>query len=434
MTQPPQTSAADTQPMRPWTLLCVDDESSILAALRRVFRTEGCRILVAGSGAEALTLLEAEKVTVVISDMRMPGMDGARLLAIVRERWPDTARVLLTGYADMDSTIQAINEGQIYRYIQKPWDEHELRLTVRQAAERQMLEQERGRLQALTDAQNAELLVLNTGLENKVAERTAELSRANERLKANYLSTIRVFTGLLEMRSGSLAGHGKRVADLARRIAVTLEIPSNQVQEIVVAALLHDMGFMAVPDTLLGKPVGRYEPDERIDYQRHPVLGSQVLMGLEDMQSVAQLIRSHHERYDGKGYPDKIAGADIALGSRIIAVADTWDDLIHGHLTGAQIKENEARLLLQRARGTQFDPAVVDVVLNLTREETVKTAKLRQFAAEALQPGMVLGKDLKTPEGIVLLASGQKLTPGLVERIQRYSLSENRKIELSIQY
>ena len=114
-----------------WSVLCVDDEPSILSALRRVLRAEGCRILTAGSGAEALALLEAEPVDVVVSDMRMPVMDGARLLAEVRARWPGTARVLLTGYADMDATILAINEGQIYRYIHKPWDETELRLTVR---------------------------------------------------------------------------------------------------------------------------------------------------------------------------------------------------------------------------------------------------------------------------------------------------------------
>ena len=418
--------------MTSWSVLCVDDEPSILSALRRVLRTEGCRILTAGSGAEALALLEAEPVDVVVSDMRMPVMDGARLLAEVRARWPGTARVLLTGYADMEATVLAINEGQIYRYIHKPWDETELRLTVRQAAERQVLQRERDRLQQLTQVQNEELQVLNTGLEQRVAERTAELGLAHERLKKNYLATIRVFAGLLDMRNGLLGGHGKRVADLARRIAVAMEVPSDQVQDIFVAGLLHDIGFMAVPDTLLAKPVGRYTPDEMQLYQRHAPLGAQSLMALDDMQSVASLIRSHHERFDGKGYPDQIAGSAIPLGSRILAVADTWDDLLQGHLTGAQLKQAEAQTLMQRARGIQFDPEVVDVILQLTQVEVPKVLKLQPVNTENLLPGMVLGKDLTTPEGVVLLAAGQKLTQGLIERIRRYEQSEGRPLDLMV--
>lgn len=428
----PSPATLQTPGARSWTVLCVDDEPSILSALRRVLRAEGCRLLTAPGGVEALAILATESVDVVVSDMRMPGMDGAQLLARVREHWPGTARILLTGYADMDATIAAINHGQIYRYIHKPWDENELRLTVRQAAEHQALQRDRERLQHLTQVQNEELQALNTGLEQRVAERTAELGQAHDRLKKNYLTTIRVFAGLLEMRSGLLGGHGKRVADLARRIAVAMEVPSDQVQDIFVAGLLHDMGFMAVPDTLLAKPVGRYTPEEMQTYQRHAALGAQSLMALDDMQNVATLIRSHHERFDGKGYPDKISGSAIPLGSRILAVADTWDDFLYGHLTGAQLKQSEAQTLMQRARGIQFDPEVVDVILQVTQVETPRTLKLQAVSTEELTPGMVLGKDFTTPEGVVLLAAGQKLTQGLVDRIRRYEQSEGRPLDLQV--
>ena len=123
----PAPSRPPAPPAEPWTVLCVDDEPSILSALKRVLRAEDCKVLQAGSGAEAIAVLEQHPVDVVVSDMRMPGMDGAALLAQVRARWPATARILLTGYADMKATVAAINEGQIYRYIHKPWDETELR-------------------------------------------------------------------------------------------------------------------------------------------------------------------------------------------------------------------------------------------------------------------------------------------------------------------
>ncbi|HSV53646.1 MAG TPA: response regulator, partial [Burkholderiaceae bacterium] len=138
------------------TVLCVDDEPNIVSALRRLFRSSGYRVVTATSGAEALTLLEGEPVDLIFSDMRMPGMDGAQLLEQVRARWPGTARVLLTGYADMRSTISAINTGEVYRYITKPWNDEEILATARQVFERKALQAEKSRLEALTHAQNQE--------------------------------------------------------------------------------------------------------------------------------------------------------------------------------------------------------------------------------------------------------------------------------------
>ena len=434
------TGPASPQPPEPdqpattatWTLLCVDDEPSILSALRRVLRAPDCRVLQATSGAEALEILAREPVAVIVSDMRMPGMDGAELLSRVRAQWPHTARILLTGYADMKATIAAINEGQIYRYINKPWDETELRVTVRQAAERYQLEQERLRLQALTTEQNEKLQALNASLEQRVNERTAELSQAHERLQRNYLTSIKIFSSLMELRSGVLAGHGKRAAGLARKVATTMGLPTEETQDIFVAGLLHDVGFMALPDTVLSRPVGKLTPDELVEYKRHPVLGAQAFMALDDHQNVATLIRSHHERYDGAGFPDRLAGQDIPLGARILAVVDTYNDLVHGHLSGKPLTEAEARTLMQRGRGTQFDPEVLDVFLHVTQSQPPKVVRIEPVALDQLQAGMVLGKDLTSPEGVLLLSAGQTLTANLIQRIRRYGAAEGLDLALQI--
>lgn len=415
--------------VQPWTVLCVDDEPSILSALRRVLRAEGCRLLIAQGGVEALAILATESVDVVVSDMRMPGMDGAQLLARVREEWPGTARILLTGYADMDATIAAINNGQIYRYIHKPWDEHELRLTVRQAAERQLLERERQRLQDLTQVQNQQLQEMNVALEARVAERTAELSVANERLKRNYLTVIRTFSGLLELRGGVLAGHGKRVGDLARRMGVALELPTEQIQDLFVAGLLHDLGFTAIPENVLTIAQMLLGPAEMNAYRRHPVLAAQALMALEDMQGVIPIVRGHHERFDGKGFPDRLIGTDIPLGARILAVADHYDDLLHGHITGKPLKPDQAKSLLQRGAGEQFDPDLLALLLRLTDEQPTQYP-LKEVTAQKLNPGMVVGRDLKTAENVVLLAVGQVLSAGLIQRIQRFEEREGVPVTL----
>ena len=161
-----------TAALKPWTLLAVDDEPNILAALRRVFRATGWRILTAGHAQEALALLAAEPVDAVLSDMRMPDMNGVQLLERVSQNWPRTARLLLTGQADLDATIAAINLGQLHRYISKPWNDEELVQTLRQVAERQQLEADKHALVGLTQLQNDELKALNKGLESRVALRT----------------------------------------------------------------------------------------------------------------------------------------------------------------------------------------------------------------------------------------------------------------------
>ncbi|NQD94089.1 response regulator, partial [Pseudomonas sp. CrR25] len=157
------------------TLLLVDDEENILKSLRRLLRNEPYQILTASGGEQALQLLDQQPVDLVISDARMPGMDGASLLTAVQQRWPDCLRILLTGHADIGTTIKAINQGQIYRYISKPWDDDELRLIIRQALAFQNSERERERLERLTREQNQRLQELNASLEQRVRDRTAEL-------------------------------------------------------------------------------------------------------------------------------------------------------------------------------------------------------------------------------------------------------------------
>src|SRR5438093_2030479 len=261
----------------PFTLLCVDDEPNILSALKRLFRPCGWRVLSADGGVQALQLLEQEAVDVIISDMRMPGMDGAQLLERVAARWPQVVRLLLTGHADVSAISAAVNRGQIWRYVNKPWDDNELLLAVRQAVERRELEREKMRLEALTRAQNEELRELNIGLEQRVQERTAEVMQAHERLKKNYLASIKAFSNVIELRGvhtdGHLVGHSRRVADTARRIAQTMARPEGEVQEIFIAGLLHDVGQVGLPDALLAKPVPRMSPEELALYSKHPILG-----------------------------------------------------------------------------------------------------------------------------------------------------------------
>lgn len=431
----------DTRPHP--TLLFVDDEPSILSALRRLFRPHGYRIFVAESGAAGLAILEQEAIDLVISDMRMPEMDGASFLKQVRARWPKVMRILLTGYADINSTVSAINEGEIYRYIAKPWDDNEILSTVREATERQYLEAENQRLSELTQAQNEALKALNSSLEQKVAERTAELSQAlsfveqtHAELKKSFLTSVQVFAGVIELRSGPagkpLAGHGRRVAEKARAVARRMGLLEGEVQNIMLAALLHDIGKLGLPDDLLAKPYNTLSGEQRAQVMKHPLMGQNILMGIDKLRDAALIVRHHHEYYDGSGYPDRLSGLAIPQGARILTVANDYDALQIGTLVQRPLKAKEALDFLIENRSKRYDPAVVDAFVQLIAE-TVKEGPIEiPLRTMHLKPGMAVCRDLLHPDGYLLLAAGSTLTADIIGQLHRLEQVEQQNLTVYI--
>ncbi len=420
-------------------LLLVDDEPGILNALRRLLRPEGYRILTADSGMAGLALLEQEPVDLVISDMRMPQMDGAAFLSQVRQRWPDAVRILLTGYADVSSTIAAINQGEIYRYIAKPWDDNEIVLTVRQALEQGRLKRENARLLALTEKQNVELRQLNEGLEALVEQRTGELRQtvsflelAQSELKKSFLNSISVFSGLMEMRNGSISGHSRRVAEQARRLARRARLNEAEVQDIVFAALLHDIGKLALSDRLLDKPFYSLPMADQAEVMKHPVKGQMALMGIDQLKEPARLIRAHHERFDGNGYPDRLAGLAIPYGARILAIANDFDALQAGLLQNRRYSESEARLLLVEGKGSRYDPVLVDLFNEKNADANEPREPDTLLKTGQLRAGMVLSRDLVNQDGCLLLAHGHVLTESLVQQVRQFEQAEDVSLELYI--
>lgn len=421
------------------SLLLVDDEPGILSALRRLLRPAGYRIHTAESGRAGLDILEREAVDLVISDMRMPEMDGAAFLERVRAQWPETTRILLTGYSDVTSTIDAINRGEIFRYIAKPWDDNDLRLIVRDALERRRLQIENARLLALTQAQNEELKDLNAGLEDKVKQRTAEIEQinsflnlANDKLKQNFLVSIKMFSGLMELRAGVMAGHSRRVADLARKLAAQLGVDPREQQSIFFAGLLHDVGKIGFPDNLITKPVSRMTGEDLGRYRKHAIAGESALMPLDELKDVARIVRSHHERFDGQGFPDGLQGLNIPFGARIISVVNDYDGLQIGTLSEKRMTADEAKTLIAQSREKRYDPQVVDAFVELLGGLTKEVVRERPVSHPDLKVGMVLARDLVSREGALLLAADFILDVTLIKQIQDYAHRENHAITIYI--
>lgn len=415
------------------TILCVDDEKAILSALRRALREDGHMLLSCESGEAGLALLEKHPVDLVLSDMRMPGMGGAAFLAAVRSRHPEVVRVLLTGYSDVQSVIEAINRGEIYRYVEKPWEDHALRLVVREGLVRKRLEQEKRALVRLTQRQNEALLQFNAELESRVAARTRDLNQtrddlvaSNNRLKGNFLTSIKVFAGLIALRAPALSEHSRRAAELARRIARDMQVGPQEVQNIFVAGLLHNVGMLSLPDELLKMPVSMMRGDALALYRKYPLIGEQLLMPLEDLRGSARLVRMQQERFDGKGFPDGLSGFEIALGARILAVARDYEGLLCGVLTQRRLKPPEALAAITRGRSERYDPAVADALLHMfegSGRSASTVAPDDPATVAALRPGMVISRDLIGPEGFLLLSADHVLTERLIRQLSEFERS-----------
>lgn len=426
-------------PATVFTLLCVDDEPNILSSLRRLFRGKGYKVLTAESGAEGLEVLAAEAVDLVISDMRMPEMDGARFLAQVRERWPDTVRLLLTGYSDVQSIQDAINCGEIYRYITKPWDDTDILLVVRHALERHALEQEKQRLEALTRQQNEELKSLNASLEQKVEARTRQLKAAhdaavaaNDKLKANFITTIKILSGIAEMRGSNPPGHMRQVADLARRMAVQLKLDAKDAQDVFVAALLYDLGRIGFSDEQLRTPVTQLQGEALAQYRKHPINAEHLLMPLDDLAGVAAIVRHQMERFDGQGFPDRQAGFAIPLGARILALAIDYYNLQQGALVQRHIRAEEAKSLILNGSGKRYDPAVVQAfrqVMDLAVRGSGESLDVELLSGE-LVPNMVLARDVVSRDGLMLLASDHKLDARMIQQLQDFEKKAGSRLPI----
>ncbi|MFY9316320.1 MAG: HD domain-containing phosphohydrolase [Burkholderiales bacterium] len=424
----------------PASLLCVDDEPNILNALRRLFRPQGYRILVANSGAEGLAQLEREPIDVVISDMRMPEMSGAEFLEKVRGRWPDSVRILLTGYSEIESTVAAINAGQIARYVSKPWNDDEMLLIVREALERKNLIDDKQRLEVLARKQNEELKTLNATLEQKVETRTAQLAAALKTVEAGraamhrgLLNSVRVFAGFIDLRHGPLAAHGKRVAERARALAQQLGQNAAQAQDIAIAALVHDLGMLSLSDNALATPARALAGAELEDYLKHPARGADLLAAVDPLRGAAELIRAHHERFDGGGFPKGSRGSEICIGARILAVADDYDELVAGMQMRTPMPPANAMAYLLEGRGRRYDPVVVDAYVALyggaqaaapPREVVLRCAQL--------EPGMVLARDIVAPDGKLLLAGDYALDAELIDGLIKHERAGGAPLQVTV--
>ena len=327
-------------------------------------------MICASRGVEALEALDHSPAQVVVSDQRMPEMSGVDLLQAVRDRHPDVVRMMLTGYTEMNVAVDAINRGEIYRLITKPWNDEELKATIRQAFDHYDLKREIKRLNQVTREQNFKLQDMNRNLEGKVRERTKQLAEKHQELRTAYVQTIRALAEAVDAKDAYTRGHSERVGVYASKLAREMNFPKEFIERVYIAGVLHDVGKIGVPDHIITKPA-RLTDDEYAEIKKHPEIGAKILEPVTFLADIVSCVRHHHEWYDGsaQGYPMQLAGERIPLPSRVILVADTVEAMTSDRPYRKALPLEAVLNELHRYAGTQFDPVCAKAMLVLLERE-----------------------------------------------------------------
>ncbi|HEX74281.1 MAG TPA: response regulator [Dehalococcoidia bacterium] len=328
-------------------ILIVDDEEAIRRLLYQKLLGEGYRGEEAGSAEQALDKLRSNTIELVLLDIKMPGKSGAELLPGIKASYPDTAVIMATAITDTSTAIQCMKEGA-YDYLTKPFNLDEVILSVDRALEKRRLELENRDYQQ--------------HLEQKVEAQA-------KKIRASFLNAMTALAYALEAKDIYTSGHSQRVAESAVAIAKEIGMPPDSINKVRLAGLVHDIGKIGVKESVLNK-VGKLTDDEFEHIKAHCEIGEHILTPIVEDEEILKAVRHHHERYNGKGYPDGLSGEQIPLGARILAVADAYDAMTSERSYRKAMSDETACTEIERGKGTQFDTEVADAFLRTKKSAT----------------------------------------------------------------
>lgn len=417
-------------------VLCVDDEISILKSLQRLLMAVGFDVVTATGGEQALLLLEKREFAVIISDMRMPGMTGAEFLQLAAQRCPDSQRLVLTGYADIDSTIMAVNKGQIQHYIQKPWSNEALVVQVRESAEKYLLIKQNLELRSKLSVQNQKLKEMNHVLEQHVSKRTTQLRKVLKQLQVEHQSLLDLLFNFISVNP-YLNGHfAQHVARTCHLLCSHLKVEPKEQQQIVMAGLLSQLGLLGMDPTLYSKSYHALDGTERQQYYTHPAMAQLMLLPASHLAQMSDAIYHQYERYNGSGSPDHLVGTDIPLGARIVALArDFW--LMIEKQEGPQDSAfSNAIAQLKMQQGSSYDPVLLQILSDLpadelSGDELISSAHI-QLESDELQVGMVLERPLYNENRILLLPHGHVFSIQSIAKLRQIEAKRQKKWALLV--
>ncbi|MBJ6724004.1 HD domain-containing phosphohydrolase [Geomesophilobacter sediminis] len=344
-------------------ILIADDEEMIRELIALTLSREGFTCFQAASAEEGLEVIQSTELDMALLDIMMPGRSGIDLLKDVKRIAPDTSVLMITAMNDMDTALSCIHFGA-EDYITKPFNLDRVLLTVKNVMAKRQLILEKREYQA--------------NLEQKVREQTEVIRTVMGEINLAYEHTLAALIRALDAREKEVGSHSERVMDYSRLLAEAAGIDERGRQVLAKGALLHDIGKIGVSDNILLKPA-KLDEEEWAIMKTHPVVGFEILNGIRYFAGAAELVLCHHERWDGKGYPNGLAREEIPISARIFALADTLDAMTSDRPYRKALTYQEVREEVVRCCGQQFDPRLVEVFLAIPKEAWEKAAgsKLR---------------------------------------------------------
>ncbi len=392
------------------TILILDPNEQDALTLSTLVRREGYRALTASRAEEALAHLRRERVALAVAADPLPGdLPAVQFLGLARQHWPDTVRILLVDRVDASSAVAAINEAHVFHYFARPWEPEAMRAAVRDSVRFHELMVENRRLHELTVTQALQLRALNEQLEQKLAESKMELVSKTEALRDQRQNLARLVTGLLELRSSALAKRALYMADAARWLAQVLGLPPEEKEDIEMAAALHNLGQVGLPDEVLRKDTFLLSKDDKHLLRQSALVAESLLALVPELRNVARIVRHQGEWWNGQGFPDRLAGEDIPVGSRILAV-----------IAGYQKYQDWD--IIFRSEGKRYDPTILKEFRRYVENRQVAAliGRERRVAVHDLSEGMTLTRDIYSNDGILLAARGKTLDRTTLARLQNF--------------
>ncbi|MBN1256576.1 MAG: response regulator [Planctomycetes bacterium] len=349
------------------SILVVDDDQHVRELLLDSLQSEGFEVSVTGKVSDARSLIDANDYSLVITDVIMAEENGIDLLSWCRQHHPEIPFIIMTGFAEADYVVEALNLNA-HSFVKKPFRLQELLSVVKEALSKRRYERMHGEFQETLTKTNKEL-------RQKVIDAIVE----HEKL---FLGTLQALAQIIDARDPYTQQHSKSVALLSKHVAMELKLSSREVSAAEIAGALHDIGKIGVPESILTKP-GRLTFEEMEIMKQHPARSANILKTVPGMEHIIPVLRAHHERYDGCGYPDGLQGKEIPLLSRILSVCDTWDAMVSDRPYRKALSEEKAKAILIECKGTQLDPEIVDAFLRCLPLDMAELAV--SFSSEEFQ-------------------------------------------------
>ena len=401
-------------------ILVLDDDTVVLAALKETLERERYSVHAFSKATDALAALDERAFATIISDQRMPEMTGLEFLDKCKQKQPSASRILITGVLTLNTVIEAVNRGEIFRFLAKPWIREEVLATVDNAVQRYALVEANERLSSDTLELNDKLVQSNSALEDKIRQlerQASELESINQALEENFNHSLEICFRLIEAFHPVLGEQTKAVVSICKEIAKSDLLSERESEVLKVSSWLYNLGRIGLPRELLTKSLNdpqSLDEQERILLHHYPVYGQTLAGFVGALEDVGLAIRAHRERFDGRGYPDGYSREMIPVPARHLAIAVAFVE--------SALPRDEALEFIIRDSGKSFHPEAVRLFMKSSNLSNLPK-KVRELTLAELEPGMVLAKGIYSPSGLLLIPEEERLTHSIIKKIKEHDFA-----------